>query len=131
MEFKIKNYEIRNTIQCKCGYQFSMKDFTELKRINEPGFYANQVKHYSPTKCPACKIETTLLLKQVGQTYVVVDTAILKKTKDNQETENVITEPTSKIETEKEISQKFICPECEKVCKNQLGLNAHMRTHQN
>ncbi len=129
MEFKIKDYEIRNTTQCECGHEFSMKDFTELKRINEPGFYANQVKHYSPTKCPSCKIGTVLLLKQVGQTYVVVDTAISKEIKHH--TEEAVTESENKMEEEKEIMQEFICPECKKVCKNQLGLNAHMRTHQN
>jgi hypothetical protein len=27
-------------------------------------------------------------------------------------------------------SQEFICPECKKVCKNKVGLTAHMKTHQ-
>ncbi len=126
MAFKIEDYKIRNTTQCECGHEFSMKDFTELKRINKLGFYANQVKHYSPAKCPSCGKEIVLLLKQIGQTYSVIDTALLK--------ENImetITEPENKIEEEKETNQEFICPECKKVCKNQLGLNAHMRTHQN
>jgi len=129
MALKIEDYEIRNTTQCECGHEFSMKDFTKLKRINEPGFYANQVKHYSPTKCPSCGKEIVLLLKQIGQTYAVIDTAVSKEAKDN--TEKVVTESESKIEEEKETTQEFICPECKKVCKNQLGLNAHMRTHQN
>lgn len=131
MEFKIKDYEIKNTTQCECGHEFTMKDFTELKRINEQGFYGNQIKHYSPVKCPHCQKETILLLKQVGQTYAIVDIAVPKEVKDNSETENVITESGSKIEEEKEIIKEFICPNCQKVCKNQLGLNAHMRTHQN
>lgn len=126
--FNSKDYEIKNTTRCECGHEFTIKDFIELKRINEPRFYANQVKHYSPTKCPTCNKETILLLKQVGQTYAVVDTAVLKQ---QAKAKNTVAESENKIETKKETTQEFICPECKKVCKNQLGLNAHMRTHQN
>ena len=113
---ELKDYEIKGTTICECGHEFTMKDYQELNRINEHGFYANQIKHYSPAICPECKKETILLLKQKGQTYVVVDIATEKK-------KNINTELTGK--------QEFICPECKKVCKNQLGLNAHMRTHTN
>lgn len=122
----IKDYEVKGTKCCECGYEFTIKDFAELKRINEPGFYANQVKHYSPAICPNCHKEIILLLKQVGQTYVVVDIAIKKEKEDNS---NTGIEPTIKNDKEKETSKEFICPECQKVCKNQLGLNAHIRTH--
>lgn len=122
----IKDYEVKGTKHCECGYEFTIKDFTELKRINEHAFYSNQVKHYSPAQCPKCQKETLLLLKQVGQTYAVVDIATKKNEKDNA---NIIIEPTIKNEEEKEIIKEFICPECQKVCKNQLGLNVHLRTH--
>ena len=113
---EITDYNIKGTTKCDCGHEFTLKDFQELNRINLHGFYANQIKHYSPAVCPECKKELILLLKQKGQTYVVVDTATKKG--------EINTESTNKIE-------EFICPTCKKVCKNQLGLNAHMRTHTN
>ena len=123
----LKDYEIKKTTTCECGHDFNIKDFVKLNRINEHGFYSNQVQHYSPAICPKCKKEVILLLKQKGQTYVVIDIA----TKKNENTKNIVTEPTSIIETKNETSNEFICPQCKKVCKNQLGLNAHMRTHNN
>lgn len=127
----IKDYEVKGTTNCECGHCFNMLDYTELKRINEYGFYSNQVKHYSPTQCPACKKETLLLLKQVGQTYAVVDIATKKQNQNDENAKNNVLEPTIKDEEPKEINNEFICPECKKVCKNKLGLNAHMKTHQN
>lgn len=114
MEIEKKEYNIKGTTKCECGHNFNMLDFTELKRLNIQGFYGNQLKHYSPCKCPSCHKETLLLLKQVGQTYAVIDIATLIK-KQEEEIEN---------------QQDFICTKCKKVCKNQLGLKAHMRAHQ-
>ena len=124
---ELKDYEVKGTTVCECGHEFTMKDYQELERIEEHGFYANQVKHYSKAICPDCKKEVILLLKQKGQTYVIVNIASKKK----ETIENIVTEATRQIEEEKETTQEFICPTCKKVCKNQLGLNAHMRTHTN
>ncbi len=112
----IKNYDVKGTTKCSCEYEFTIKDFIELKRINEPGFYSNQVKHYSRAKCPNCNKNTILLLKQVGQTYKVIDIATKK-------------EPKIENTEQKEETQGFICPECKKICKSQLGLNAHIKSH--
>ena len=122
----IEDYEIKGTTICECGHEFTMKDYKELNRIEKHGFYANQIKHYSPANCPNCKKEIILLLKQKGQTYVVVDIAIKK---ENEIKDKDITEPISQIEEEKETSNEFICPQCKKVCKNKSGLVAHIRTH--
>lgn len=116
----IKDYEIQGSKFCECGHEFTMNDFTELKRINEQGFYANQVKHYSSTTCPKCHKETILLLKQVGQTYNIIDIATEK---------NIETKPIIKNSEEKRTTNEFICPECKKACKNKLGLTAHLKTH--
>lgn len=136
---ELKDYDIKGTTKCECGHEFTLKDFQSLNRINQHGFYANNIKHYSPAICPNCQKETILLLKQKGQTYVVIDIATKKQIIENDidkgqagNIENDIDiEPTSQIQEESETSQEFICPECKKVCKNQLGLNAHMRTHTN
>jgi len=120
------DYIIKGTTKCECGYQFEMKDFTELKRLNIPGFYANQVKHFSPAKCPNCNKETLLLLKQSGQTYTIIDLAERKMTDMK---EDIVEGHISQIEEEKEGSKEFVCPTCQKVCKSQLGLNAHIKTH--
>lgn len=124
MEFNIKEYKVQNKKICNCGYAFTLADIEGLLRINEPGFYGNVVKHASRTKCPICKKETILLLKQKGQTWEIIDTAI----KENiNKPEGII----SKDKEEKQISNNFVCPTCGKVCKNKIGLTAHMRTHNN
>ena len=123
MDFNVKDFDIKGKITCDCGHEFTMKDFIELKTINHAGFYGNIVKYYSPSKCPECNKDTILLLQQAGQTYKIIDIATKKQ-------QNECTEPTKQIEKEIETVQEFICPECKKVCKNQLGLNAHLRTHQ-
>lgn len=125
MEFNIENLEIKNSIKCECGHEFKLKDMTELKRINQSGFYSNIVKHYSNSKCPGCRKDTILLLKQKGQTWEILNIATIKNNKTNVE------ETYSKIEQKNNTIQEFICPVCKKVCKSQLGLNAHMRAHQN
>ena len=135
MELDIKEFKIQDSIKCECGHEFSLKDITDLRTINEHGFYANIVKHCSYTKCPNCYKETLLLLRQKGQTWEILNTAV-PKVEVEMEQENIKNNinaegTTSQNNEEKENTQEFICPECKKVCKNQLGLNAHMRTHQN
>ena len=121
MELNFKNYNIQDTIDCECGYKFNLKDITKLEKINNHGFFSNIVKHYSQTVCPNCKKETILLLKQKGQTWEIISIANKKSNTENQ----------TKIQNKDENinNQEFICPECKKVCKSQLGLNAHLKTH--
>ena len=118
-----KEYEIRGTKKCNCGHEFKVEEIEELKRINQPGFYGNIVKHYAHTKCRKCGKKIILLLKQKGQTYVVLDTATEK--------ENATTVPIINVEKEKDINNEFICEICGKVCKSQIGLNSHLKTHEN
>lgn len=125
MELDMQQLEIKNTTKCDCGHEFTLQDMTELNRIDKHGFYANVVKHFSNTKCPNCNKDTTLLLKQKGQTWEIVSLAFNKKA------ENTVEGATTKNEDISIQSQEFICPVCEKVCKSQIGLNSHMKTHQN
>lgn len=124
MKLENKEYEIKSTTKCSCGYQFKVNDLKELKRINQPGFYGNAVKHYSHAICPKCGKEVVLLLKQKGQTYVVLDTAV-------ENTENTVQAPTENVETETDDINGIVCPVCGKVCKSQIGLNSHLKTHEN
>lgn len=125
MVLENKEYEIRSSTKCDCGYQFEARDMKELKRINQDGFYGNIVKHYGHATCPNCSKEVVLLLKQVGQTYKVIDTASLK------EVQTVVSESTVNVEPKTSNSNEFICPTCGKVCKSQIGLNSHLKTHNN
>lgn len=124
MVLENREFEIKNTIKCNCGHEFEVKEITSLKRINQDGFYGNNVKHYSFTNCPVCGKEVILLLKQVGQTYKVIDTAVEK-------VKNTSTEATTDVEEKIEVNNELICPVCGKACKSQLGLNSHLKTHQN
>lgn len=141
-----KEYNIRNKIKCDCGYEFNVHDIELLKRINETGFYSNIVKHYSHAKCKQCGKDVILLLKQVGQTYKIIDTAT-ENVKEDIESgwknviesakschKNVINDESKPITSTDKISDdinEFICPVCKKVCKSQIGLNSHIKTHQN
>lgn len=116
----IKNYNIKGTPKCDCGHNFTIQDYIELKSLNVPGFYGNNIKHYSPAKCPNCNKEVLLLLKQAGQTYKIIDIATKKE---------IVKVPTIENEAQKETIQEFICPVCKKVCKSQIGLNSHIKTH--
>lgn len=127
-----KEYEIRNSTKCDCGYEFTVKDMEELKKINQPGFYGNAVKHYGYATCPNCGKKIILLMKQVGQTYKVIDTASLKNVEaNNKTTETVENESNTNVEAETEKNNEFICNICGKTCKSQIGLNSHLKTHQN
>ena len=123
-----KEYDVKNQTTCDCGYEFTLKDMQELEKINQPGFYGNVVNHYSHAKCKNCDKEVLLFLKQAGQTWKIIDTAEEHKTVSTQTIEK---EPSKVIDENNNSSNEFICEVCGKVCKNQLGLNSHMKTHQN
>lgn len=126
-----KEYEVKNTVKCDCGYEFVLKDIQELQKINQPGFYGNVVNHYSHAKCKKCGKEVLLFLKQAGQTWKIIDTAEEHKKKSIVITQTVEKEPSNVIDKENNLSNEFICEICGKVCKSQIGLNSHMKTHQN
>ena len=130
-----KEYDIKNRTTCDCGYEFTLQDMEKLTKINQSGFYGNVVKHYSHAKCKHCGKNVILLLKQVGQTYKIIDIACENvKTPTNNDSKNVqviVNQPSKVIEENNKNSQEFICPVCEKVCKSQIGLNSHMKIHQN
>lgn len=127
----VKDLQILNKTKCNCGHQFTLKDFIKLEKLQDTqGFYANLVKHYSKAICPNCKKEVILLLKQVGQTWEIMNTAVTNEmnvTEKNTSKEKTI----SSLDGEKKQSKEFICPVCQKVCKSQIGLNSHIKTHQN
>ena len=121
----VKELKILNRKDCQCGmHEFSLKDVKGIEPlIDAHGFYGNLVKNYAAVQCPKCHNITVLLLKQVGQTWDIMNTAIIK---------NIQTEQTkNKNQTENKLIQEFICPKCQRTFKNKLGLNSHMRTHQN
>lgn len=126
-----KDYEVKNTVKCDCGYEFVLKDIQELEKINQPGFYGNVVNHYSHAKCKNCGKEVLLFLKQAGQTWKIIDTAEEHKKTSIVTTQTIEKEPNDVIDKENNSSNEFICEICGKVCKSQIGLNSHMKTHQN
>lgn len=130
-----KAYDVKNRTVCDCGYEFNLQDMEKLTKINQPGFYGNIVKHYSPAKCKHCGKNVILLLKQAGQTYKIIDIACENvKEHINNDSKNVqviVNQSSKAIEENNKNSQEFICPVCKKVCKSQIGLNSHMKTHQN
>lgn len=119
-----KEYEIVGSTKCSCGHEFEAREIKELKRVNQDGFYGNVVKHYGHATCPNCNKDVILLLKQKGQTYKVIDTAVEKEQK-------IVTPPVVNIETKTTNSNEITCPICGKVCKSQIGYNSHMKTHEN
>ena len=120
-----KEYEIRSSTKCDCGHEFEARELEELKRINQDGFYGNIVKHYGHATCPNCGKKYILLMKQQGQTYKVIDTASGKVS------QTTVSKPTANVEAKTNNSNEFICPTCGKVCKSQIGLNSHLKTHNN
>lgn len=135
----LQDYKIKNSTKCDCGYEFTIKDMTELKRINDSKFYGGNIKHVSATHCPLCLRNTLLLLKQVGQTYKIIDIAqkdratIEAKTITVDENANVITdnniEQTQKSSNESNTeSNECICPNCKRVFKTKQGLAVHAKT---
>lgn len=120
----LQEYKIKNSIKCDCGYEFTIRDMTELKRINDNKFYGGNIKHISETHCPICLRETILLLKQVGQTYKVIDIAQKDKQifKDNAEQMKVDSNESNTDSNER------TCPNCKKVFKTKQGLAVHSKT---
>lgn len=138
----LQDYKIRNSTNCECGYEFTIKNLTKLKKIKQDGFYGGIVKHFSNCNCPNCKKDTILFLKQVGQTYVVKDIA-QKETEKTEEiveelaeaegleesTEEITTEETTANSNEENInSNEFICPTCKNTFKSKSGLAIHSKT---
>ena len=129
----LENMKIKNTTVCDCGREFVITDIQKLERIDNKNFYSGIVKHYSKATCPKCGKEVILLLKQVGQTYKViniaekVESSVEDKDKniENPYIETTIDNNETNIE-----SNELICPVCKKECKNKSGLTAHMRTHE-
>lgn len=153
---EMKNVIVRGTTKCDCGYEFSLQDLTKLEKITDHGFYGGIVKHCSEAICPNCNKKVILLLKQVGQTWEVINTVVKEEDKtDSIENNNVEVEETetknikndnvninddkteaeidknNEKEEENNTSNDFICPVCERACKSQIGLNSHMKTHEN
>lgn len=117
-----ENFNIKNTNSCECGHELQINDITELKKINSPGFFGNIVKYCSYIKCPKCNKDLALFLKQVGQTWKIM--AIGTKIDNEENVQN-------DVENENIVDKEFICDICGKVCKSQIGLNSHIKTHQN
>lgn len=149
----VKELRVLNQKDCRCGYyEFTLDDVRSVEQLQDAhGFYGNLVKHYATAICSECGKETILLLKQAGQTWEIMNTAIstnelvIENPQDanieknasytEQDAQVQLTENTSEqTETENKEEdnqvQEFICPECKKVCKNKIGLTAHMKTHQ-
>ena len=141
----VKEITMLNKTDCKCGHEFTLNDVKSVDFLQDAhGFYGNLVKHYSKVKCPECNNEIIVLLKQVGQTWEIMNTAIVKEQEAKKEenasyaeqdaqmqlTENTPEATETENKEENNQSQELICPECKKVCKNKVGLTAHMKTHQ-
>lgn len=128
----LQDYKIKNSTTCDCGYEFTIHDMTELKRINDSKFYGGNIKHLSETHCPLCLRKTLLLLKQVGQTYKVIDIAQKDRPTIEAKTieiDNNGVERTqidfNKVET---VNNEIICPNCKKTFKTKSGLTIHAKT---
>lgn len=142
----LQDYKIKNSTTCDCGYEFTIRDLTELKRINDSKFYGGNIKHVSETHCPLCLRKTLLLLKQVGQTYKVIDIAqkdrpiVEAKTiaidengvEQTQETSvaNTSTLEQTQISSNESNtdSNELICQNCKRVFKTKQGLAVHSKT---
>lgn len=136
----LENMKIKNTTMCDCNREFVITDIQKLERVDDKNFYSGVVKHYSKAICPECGKEVILLLKQVGQTYKVLNIAEIETIEEKAE-RMVDTIITTIAETEKESttienkevkteSNELICPVCQKECKSKSGMTAHMRTHE-
>ena len=133
----LQDYKIKNSTTCDCGYEFTIRNMTELKRVNDNKFYGGNIKHVSETHCPLCLRKTLLLLKQVGQTYKVIDIAqkdraiIEAKTitvDGNANTDNSIEQTQISSNESNTESNECICPNCKRVFKTKQGLAVHAKT---
>ena len=139
----LQDYKIKNSTKCDCGYEFTIHDLTDLKRVSDSKFYGGNIKHVSETHCPECLRKTLLLLKQVGQTYKVIDIAqkdrpiIEAKTIQIDEngveqtpgTNANVSEQAQIISNETNTANnEIICHNCKKVFKTKQGLAIHAKT---
>lgn len=128
----LQDYKIKNSVKCDCGYEFTIRDMTELKRINDNKFYGGNIKHVSETICPLCLRKTLLLLKQVGQTYKVID--IAQKDRPTVEAKAITINEDGVEQTQIDSnesntdSNELICQNCKKVFKTKQGLAIHAKT---
>lgn len=113
----LQDYTIKNTTKCDCGHEFTLQDIDGLKRIDDDKFYGGAVKHLSDIKCPECKKETLLFLKQKGQTWKIIGIA-QKDTTIANNSENIS-------------NKEFICDKCGKAFKSKSGLSSHLKNHEN
>lgn len=120
----LQDYKIKNSTTCDCGYEFTIRDMTELKRINDNKFYGGNIKHVSETMCPLCLRKTLLLLKQVGQTYKVIDIA----QKDKQIVKNNVKQMKIDSNEFNTDNNELICQNCKRVFKTKQGLAVHSKT---
>lgn len=133
----VKELNILNRKNCICGnHGFTLADVKSVEPLQDAhGFYGNLVKHYAKIECPVCHRKTILLLKQAGQSWDIMNTAVtndMNKTIVVQtKTQIAKVQPEITNKEEKNNSNEFICPVCKKVCKSKIGLNSHMKTHQN
>ena len=141
----LQDYRVKNRTICDCEHEFTLKDMTELKRIGDDKFYGGVVKHVSETTCPQCTRQTLLFLKQVGQTYKIVDIAqkdlqtiaadkseITVNSVYNQGAELEYAPGQTQISSDEVniISNELICPNCKRSFKSKQGLAVHSKTCQ-
>lgn len=129
-----KEYEIKGTTKCECGEEYSLEQVNEIKKINQKGFYGNILNNYSEITCKKCKKRCIIFLKQKGQTWDIIDSAteiIKQQEKPEEIKEDVAEQPKTVIEQNNNKSNELICPICKKACKSKIGLNAHLKTHEN
>lgn len=128
----LQDYKIKNSITCDCGYVFTLHDVTDLKRINDSKFYGGNIKHVSETHCPLCLRKTLLLLKQVRQSYEIID--IAQKDRPTVEVKTIKIDENGTEQTQidsnkiNNASNEFICQNCKKVFKSKQGLAIHAKT---
>ena len=142
----LQDYKIKISTKCDCGYEFTIHNLTELKRINDSKFYGGNIKHLSETRCPLCLKKTLLLLKQVGQTYKVIDiaqkdrptveakTVVFNEDGIEQVQDTITTGSTVLGQTQISFnedntkSNECICPNCKRSFKTKQGLAVHSKT---
>ena len=128
----LQDYKIKNSTKCDCGYEFTIRDLTDLKRVSDSKFYGGNIKHVSETHCPECLRKTLLLLKQVGQTYKVID--IAQKDRPTVEAKAITINEDGVEQTQIDSnesntdSNELICQNCKKVFKTKQGLAIHAKT---
>lgn len=128
----LQDYKIKNSITCDCGHVFTLHDVTDLKRINDSKFYGGNIKHVSETHCPLCLRKTLLLLKQVRQSYEIID--IAQKDRPTVEAKTIKIDENGTEQTQidsneiNNASNEFICQNCKKVFKSKQGLAIHAKT---